>query len=150
MTAVLGPELAAARERVAAASRELATAGLVQSTAGNVSKRVGDLVAITPTGAHLGELTPAQVMIVDLTGAVVRDYTSGSPELAEAPVAGLEGCGDAFSAGFVRGLSLGLGHPEAAHLGCATAALVAGGLGPDHGSFGLADVQQLAAAGAAR
>jgi ribulose-5-phosphate 4-epimerase/fuculose-1-phosphate aldolase len=47
-------------------------------------------------------------------------------------------------------VSLGLGHPEAARLGCATAALVAGGLGSDHGRFGLADVQQLAAAGAAR
>jgi sugar/nucleoside kinase (ribokinase family) len=45
------------------------------------------------------------------------------------------GCGDAFSAGFLRGLSLGRSRAEAATLGCATAALVAQGLGTDHGDF---------------
>jgi sugar/nucleoside kinase (ribokinase family) len=48
------------------------------------------------------------------------------------------GCGDAFSAGFLRGLSLGRGRGEAAALGCAAAALVAQGLGSDHGDFDLA------------
>jgi L-fuculose-phosphate aldolase len=67
----LGPQLTAARERVAAASRELAAAGLVQSTAGNVSERVGELVAITPTGARLAELTAAHITIIDLEGAVI-------------------------------------------------------------------------------
>lgn len=71
MTTTLGPELTAARERVAAVSRELAAAGLVQSTAGNVSERVGELVAITPTGARLAELTAAHITVVDLEGAVV-------------------------------------------------------------------------------
>ncbi len=71
MTAGAGPELTAARERVAAASRELAAGGLVRGTAGNVSERVGELVAITPTGARLGELTAAHVTVVDLDGAVV-------------------------------------------------------------------------------
>jgi L-fuculose-phosphate aldolase len=52
MNVGLGPELTAARERVAGASRELAAAGLVQGTAGNVSERIGELVAITPTGAR--------------------------------------------------------------------------------------------------
>jgi sugar/nucleoside kinase (ribokinase family) len=55
------------------------------------------------------------------------------------------GCGDAFSAGFLRGLSLGSSRAEAARLGCATAALVAGGLGSDHGDFDLARVRELAA-----
>ena len=48
------------------------------------------------------------------------------------------GCGDAFSAGFLRGLSLGRAPREAALLGCAAAALVAQGLGSDHGDFDLA------------
>ncbi len=47
------------------------------------------------------------------------------------------GCGDAFSAGFLRGLALGRSRTEAATLGCATAALVAGGLGTDHGDYDL-------------
>jgi sugar/nucleoside kinase (ribokinase family) len=55
------------------------------------------------------------------------------------------GCGDAFSAGFLRGLSLGRSRREAAVLGCAAAALVAQGLGTDHGDFDLAAVEQLAA-----
>jgi sugar/nucleoside kinase (ribokinase family) len=48
------------------------------------------------------------------------------------------GCGDAFSAGFLRGLALGRGRQQAATLGCACAGLVATGLGSDHGDFGLA------------
>ena len=55
------------------------------------------------------------------------------------------GCGDAFSAGFLRGLSLGRDRRDAAVLGCAAAALVAQGLGTDHGDFDLAAVEQLAA-----
>lgn len=55
------------------------------------------------------------------------------------------GCGDAFSAGFLRGLSLGLGESEAAVLGCATAAQVAGGLGTDFGAYDLGSVQAFAA-----
>jgi sugar/nucleoside kinase (ribokinase family) len=48
------------------------------------------------------------------------------------------GCGDSFSAGFLRGLALGRSRQEAAVLGCAAAALVAQGLGSDHGDFDLA------------
>lgn len=47
------------------------------------------------------------------------------------------GCGDAFSAGFLRGLSLGRDLRGAAELGCATAAQVAQGLGTDAGSYDL-------------
>ncbi len=56
------------RERVAAAARRLAREGLVIGTAGNVSERCQELIAITPTGATLAELDPAQVSIVDLEG----------------------------------------------------------------------------------
>jgi sugar/nucleoside kinase (ribokinase family) len=55
------------------------------------------------------------------------------------------GCGDAFSAGFLRGLSLGRPRGEAAGLGCAAAALVAQGLGSDYGDFDLAAADEFAA-----
>jgi sugar/nucleoside kinase (ribokinase family) len=53
------------------------------------------------------------------------------------------GCGDAFSAGFLRGLSLGHDAADAARLGCATAAQVAQGLGTDAGSYTLESVTSL-------
>ncbi|MFC3575106.1 carbohydrate kinase family protein [Streptomyces yaanensis] len=56
------------------------------------------------------------------------------------------GCGDAFSAGFLRGVGLGRTPREAAVLGCAAAALVAQGLGSDHGDFDLAAADAFAAA----
>jgi len=52
------------------------------------------------------------------------------------------GCGDAFSAGFLRGLGLGRDRPGAARLGCAAAAMVAQGLGTDYGDYDLAAVAQ--------
>ncbi len=55
------------------------------------------------------------------------------------------GCGDAFSAGFLRGLSLGRDLRGAAELGCATAAQVAQGLGTDTGSYALESVETFAA-----
>jgi sugar/nucleoside kinase (ribokinase family) len=55
----------------------------------------------------------------------------------EVKVVDTTGCGDAFSAGFLRGLSLGRDRAEAAKLGCAAAALVATGLGSDWGDFDL-------------
>jgi L-fuculose-phosphate aldolase len=56
------------REAVAAASQRLAAEDLVPGTAGNVSAREGQLVAVTPTGAKLGELEPGDVAVVDLDG----------------------------------------------------------------------------------
>jgi sugar/nucleoside kinase (ribokinase family) len=55
------------------------------------------------------------------------------------------GCGDAFAAGFLRGLSLGRSHRDSATLGCAAAALVAGGLGSDFGEFDLRAADDFAA-----
>jgi sugar/nucleoside kinase (ribokinase family) len=54
------------------------------------------------------------------------------------------GCGDAFSAGFLRGLATGRTRRDAAALGCAVAALVAQGLGSDHGDFDLDAADELA------
>ena len=77
-----GPTLTAARERVAAAARELAAAGLVLGTAGNLSERVGELVAVTPTGARLEELTAADITVVDLEGTVVDGALAPTSEAA--------------------------------------------------------------------
>jgi sugar/nucleoside kinase (ribokinase family) len=81
-------------------------------------------------------------------GAVVADASGVERVPAFAvDVVDTTGCGDAFSAGFLRGLSLGLARRDAAALGCATAGFVAGGLGSDHGTFTLRDAQELVASG---
>src|SRR5215218_6399915 len=72
------------RERtdVADACRRLAEKGLVIGTAGNVSARAGDNeVAISPTGAVLGELTPEQVTVVDMKGTVVAGDLEPTSEI---------------------------------------------------------------------
>jgi sugar/nucleoside kinase (ribokinase family) len=63
----------------------------------------------------------------------------------EVDVVDTTGCGDAFSAGFVYGRSLGRTPHDAAVLGNAVAALVAQGLGSDHGDFDLAAADAFAA-----
>jgi sugar/nucleoside kinase (ribokinase family) len=62
----------------------------------------------------------------------------------EVDVVDTTGCGDAFSAGFLRGLALGRDRRSAAELGCATAAIVAQGLGTDYGNFDLDTVLEFA------
>ena len=80
-------------------------------------------------------------------GAIVVDSDSeGRVPAFEVDVVDTTGCGDAFSAGFLRGLSLGRSRREAAVLGCAAAALVAQGLGSDYGDFDLAAADDLASA----
>jgi L-fuculose-phosphate aldolase len=69
------------RDEVAAVSRRLAAAGMVPGTAGNVSARDGDRVAVTPTGAVLGELTGELVAVVDLDGRLVDGPLEPTSEL---------------------------------------------------------------------
>jgi L-fuculose-phosphate aldolase len=69
------------RAAVAATCRRLAAAGLVAGTAGNVSARAGELIAITPTGARLGELRAEQVTVVDRSGAVLAGELAPTSEL---------------------------------------------------------------------
>jgi len=57
-----------AKQQLVKACHRLAGEGLLIGTAGNVSVREGDRVAVTPTGAVLGELTAGQVVEVDLAG----------------------------------------------------------------------------------
>jgi sugar/nucleoside kinase (ribokinase family) len=79
-------------------------------------------------------------------GALVVDEEGSEPVPAfDVEVLDTTGCGDAFSAGFLRGLSLGRSRRDAAVLGCAAAAMVAQGLGSDHGDFDVAALDQLSA-----
>jgi L-fuculose-phosphate aldolase len=73
--------LAAEREAVAEGSRRLAEGGLVIGTAGNVSVRRDDLVAVTPTGAVLAEVTADMVSVVDLDGRLVDGDLAPTSEI---------------------------------------------------------------------
>jgi sugar/nucleoside kinase (ribokinase family) len=101
----------------------------------------GDLV----TGAK--KLVAAGAGLVAVTrggdGAllVTAEGTEDVPAF-EIEVVDTTGCGDAFSAGFLRGISLDRTPREAAILGSAAAALVAQGLGSDHGDFDLAEADE--------
>jgi sugar/nucleoside kinase (ribokinase family) len=79
-------------------------------------------------------------------GAMVvgREGTQRVPAFA-VDVVDTTGCGDAFSAGFVYAIGSGRAPRNAAVLGNAVAALVAGGLGSDHGEFDLAVADAFAA-----
>src|SRR5881275_2530660 len=76
-----GPNLEREREQVAAACRRLAAERLVVGTAGNVSARAGDHVAISATGAVLGDATADQVSVIDLEGRVVAGELAPTSEL---------------------------------------------------------------------
>lgn len=67
----------------------------------------------------------------------------------EVEVVDTTGCGDAFVAGFIRGLSLGRADRDAAVVGAATASLVATGLGSDAGEFDLDRVLDFAGSASA-
>lgn len=73
--------LDAQRAHVAATCRALAESGLVLGTAGNVSERDGELVAITPTGAVLAEITADDVVVVDRAGQLVDGRLEPTSEL---------------------------------------------------------------------
>lgn len=74
---------------------------------------------------------------------VSREGTQQVPAFA-VDVVDTTGCGDAFSAGFVYATRIGRAPRDAAVLGNAVAALVAGGLGSDHGDFDLAAADEFA------
>jgi L-fuculose-phosphate aldolase len=71
----------AERAQVAGACRHLAATGLVPRTGGNVSVRAGEGVAVTPTGAELATLAPADVTLVDLAGRVIDGELAPTSEL---------------------------------------------------------------------
>jgi sugar/nucleoside kinase (ribokinase family) len=128
---------------------------------------------VAPAFEHLDYLLPNDEQVLGLTGAatleegcralrergvgcvaatcgadgalVVDDEGARRVPAFAVDVVDTTGCGDAFSAGFIRGLSLHRSRGDAAVLGCAAAALVAGGLGSDHGDFDLTAADAFAA-----
>ncbi|NMD45549.1 MAG: class II aldolase/adducin family protein, partial [Propionibacterium sp.] len=69
------------REQVVRACRTMQREGLVVGTAGNVSVRVGDRVAISPSGVPYESMTAADVVVTDLDGNIVDGTLKPSSEL---------------------------------------------------------------------
>jgi len=74
-------ELQAAREQLVSYCGRLIADGLAVGAAGNMSVRVGDLVAITPSGIRYGDLVPPDVCIVTMAGEEVAASETPSSEL---------------------------------------------------------------------
>jgi L-fuculose-phosphate aldolase len=71
---VYGPdaaELHAAREQLVAYSARLLDDGLAVGSAGNMSMRLGDLVAITPSGISYRDMRPADVAVIAMDGTEI-------------------------------------------------------------------------------
>jgi L-ribulose-5-phosphate 4-epimerase len=71
--------IARARDEVAALHGELVRNGLVVWTAGNISARIvgADAFVIKPSGVTYADLSPENMIVCDLDGAVIKD-TPGS------------------------------------------------------------------------
>jgi len=164
-----GPEFMGgeAAARILAHAREQ---GAVTSVDVLAPGEPGLLDWIAPALEHADYLVPNREQVLGFTGAadvaagsralldrgarcviatlgadgVLIDGEEAVPALA-VDVVDTTGCGDAFTAGFLRGLSLGRDRRAAAELGCAAAALVAQGLGTDAGAYDLAAAEALAA-----
>jgi L-fuculose-phosphate aldolase len=74
-------DLCAAREELVRYGSRLIADGLAVGAAGNLSIRVGDLIAITPSGIGYHEMTPADVCVVTLAGAEIEATETPSSEL---------------------------------------------------------------------
>jgi L-fuculose-phosphate aldolase len=61
--------LRAAREQLVSYSARLPGDGLAVGSAGNISVRIGDVVAITPSGISYREMTPGDTCVITLAGA---------------------------------------------------------------------------------
>jgi L-fuculose-phosphate aldolase len=68
-------ELQAVRAQLVTYSARLLDDGLAVGSAGNMSVRLGDLVAITPSGIGYDEMRPSDVCLVTLTGTEFADDT---------------------------------------------------------------------------
>lgn len=73
--------LASERAAIVEACRFMQREHLVVGTAGNVSVRVGDRVAISPSGVAYESMTAADVVITDLAGVTVEGELQPSSEL---------------------------------------------------------------------
>jgi len=68
-------ELRAARAQLVGYSARLLDDGLAVGSAGNLSVRVGDVVAITPSGVSYAEMRAEDVCLVALDGAELAEHT---------------------------------------------------------------------------
>jgi sugar/nucleoside kinase (ribokinase family) len=160
-TEMLGPDFAA---RVLKHAKE---SGVTTSVDLIASGGMGTFDLIAPAMAYTDYLLPNEEQVIGFTGAdnladgcrrlldagvglialtcggdgavVVSDQGTQRVPAFAIDVVDTTGCGDAFSAGFVYGTLAGRPPRDAAVLGNAVAALVAQGLGSDHGDFDLAD-----------
>ena len=73
-------ELAAARAELVRYGERLLADGLSVGSAGNLSVRVGDEVAITPSGIAYPDMTAAGICLVTLVGAQLAGDDVGQPE----------------------------------------------------------------------
>jgi len=165
-TEMLGPDFAT---RILKHAKEN---GLMTSVDLIAPGGMGTFDLIAPAMEYTDYLLPNEDQVLGFTGAA--DLAEGSQKLLDAgagllaitcgadgalivnaegtqqvpafaiDVVDTTGCGDAFSAGFVYGMGLGRSPRDAAVLGNAVAALVAQGLGSDHGDFDLAAADALA------
>jgi sugar/nucleoside kinase (ribokinase family) len=166
-TEMLGPDFAT---RILKHAREN---GLTTSVDLIAPGGMGTFDLIAPAMAYTDYLLPNKEQVLGFTGAA--DIADGCRRLLDAgagllavtcgadgalvvshegtqqvpafavDVVDTTGCGDAFSAGFVHATRIGRTPRDAAVLGNAVAALVAGGLGSDHGDFDLAAADAFAA-----
>ena len=69
-------------ERIVKSSRELHAHGLVRGTSGNISAKIPstDTFLIKPSGAHMKNLKPEELVLVDLQGNKIRGETNVSVE----------------------------------------------------------------------
>jgi sugar/nucleoside kinase (ribokinase family) len=169
-----GPEFMGGEEaaKILAHARDRGTVTSADLLApGEQASQIVDWIA--PAFPHLDYFLPNEEQVLGLTGAadlesacqallergvgcvaatvgaqgavVVDDEQTERVPAFVTDVVDTTGCGDAFSAGFLYGVSTGRVQRDAAVLGCAAAALVAQGLGSDHGAFDLAAVDRFAA-----
>jgi L-fuculose-phosphate aldolase len=75
------PNVQTAREQLVSYCGRLAADGLAVGSAGNMSVRIGDHVAITPSGVPYAELAPADVCVVTVTGDEIEAPETPSSEL---------------------------------------------------------------------
>jgi sugar/nucleoside kinase (ribokinase family) len=164
---MLGPDFAA---RILKHAKEN---GLTTSVDLIAPGGMGTFDLIAPAMAYTDYLLPNEDQVIGFTGAA--DLADGCRRLLDAgagmlavtcgaagalivsregnqqvpafavDVVDTTGCGDAFSAGFVYATRIGRAPRDAAVLGNAVAAIVAGGLGSDHGDFDLAAADAFAA-----
>jgi L-fuculose-phosphate aldolase len=77
----LGAELRAAREQLVRYGARLVADGLAVGAAGNLSVRVGDLIAITPSGIGYDTMTTSDICVLTAAGDEVEAAETPSTEL---------------------------------------------------------------------